>query len=105
MNQRSFNCGYTFNQSEQQIYSELANAPDGARYSIYVNWKKGNSSHVFVAEKANGVVRYVDPQSNKDDVSYYFSKGSANKFGFFRMDDKSITTDGQIIKETMRKGK
>lgn len=105
MNLRSFNCGYTFNQSKQQIFDELANAPDGARYSIYIKWNKGSSSHVFVAEKVNGMVRYIDPQSNNDNVVDYFNRGWANRYGFFRMDDKSITQDGQIIKETMRKGK
>lgn len=105
MNQKSFNSGFTFNQTKQQIFDELANAPNGARYSVYIKWNKGSDAHVFVAEKVNDVVKYIDPQSNTQNVDDYFKKGWEGRYGFFRMDDKSITTDGQIIKETMRKGK
>lgn len=105
MNQKSFNSGFTFNQTKQQVFDELANAPNGARYSVYIKWNKGSDAHVFVAEKVNGVVKYIDPQSNTQNVDDYFKKGWEGRYGFFRMDDKSITTDGQIIKETMRKGK
>ena len=104
-NQRSFNCGFTFNQTKSQLFSELASAPDGARYSVYIKWNKGSSSHVFIAEKVNGVVKYIDPQSNKDNVSDFFNRGWEGRYGFFRMDDKTITTDGTIIKETVKKGK
>lgn len=102
---RSTQSGFTWGQTEAQVKAELANAPDGARYSIYVDWKKGNSAHVFIAEKVGNVVRYVDPQSNELDVSSYFGRGRPNGFGFFRMDDKPITTDETLLKLTMKKGK
>ena len=104
-NQKSFNSGFTFKQSKQQVFDELTNAPDGARYAVYIKWKKGGGAHVFVAEKAGNVVKYIDPQSNAQNVDDYFKNGWENRYGFFRMDDKTITTDGTIIKETMRKGK
>ena len=97
--------GFTWGQTEAQVKAELANAPDGARYSIYVDWKKKNAAHVFIAEKVGNVVKYVDPQSNNDDVSAYFGRGRQNGFGFFRMDDKPITTDETLIRLTMKKGK
>ncbi len=59
---------FTFNQSEKAIRDTLANAPDGSRHIIYAAWKNSRSAHVFIAEKENGIVRYVDPQPNKDDV-------------------------------------
>lgn len=95
---------YTLNITEQAVKDELAKAPNGARYSIYIQWKSG-SAHVFVAEKARGVIRYVDPQSGNMDVSDYFKDGKAGKFGFFRMDDKPLTKDGSLISETVRKGR
>ena len=105
MKQKSFNSGYTFNQTKDQVFNELAQAPDGARYSIYIKWKNNNSSHVFVAEKVKDVVKYVDPQSGNNDVSEFFNRGTEGRYGFFRMDDKDVTKDETIIKETMRKGK
>lgn len=92
---------FAFNQSEAEIKFELANAPDGSRHIIYTAWKKG-SAHVFIAEKENGIVRFVDPQTNNDDVGNYFSRGKAGKFGILRVDDKDITKDTSKLKETVR---
>ena len=95
---------YTLNQTEAKVKKELANAPDGSRYSIYIKWKSSRSAHVFVAEKVGGVVKYLDPQTDEADASGYFARGSRGKFGFFRMDDKPITTDTAIIAQTVKKG-
>ena len=91
---------FTFGQSESAIRQELANAPDDARYIIYAAWKSGGA-HVYIAEKENGIIRYLDPQPGKMDVESYFSKGKPNKFGFLRIDDKGLTTDMNIINATM----
>ena len=93
---------YAFNQKAAQVKKEIENAPDGARYGIYVKWKgRKSGAHVFVAEKENGVVRYLDPQAGRNDVSEYFRIGSPGKFGYLRMDDKKITDNQDIIRETM----
>ena len=93
---------FVFNQSEKAIRNTLANAPDGSRYIIYTAWKNGRSAHVFIAEKENGIVRYVDPQVNNDDVESYFSLSKRNSFGILRVDDKDITTDSSILSATVR---
>ena len=73
-------------------------------YTIYVQWKGwGNGAHVFVAEKENGVVHYIDPQNGNMDATDYFNRGSC--FGYFRMDDKQLTTDQTIINATMEEKK
>ena len=95
---------FTHFQSAKQVRDELNNAPDGARYSIFVQWTS-RSSHVFVAEKEAGVVRYVDPQSGKTDVADYFKKGLSYRFGFFRMDDKLITSDNDLVKKVVESAK
>lgn len=96
------NVNFVFNQTEQQLQSVLANAPDGARFSVYIKWKgSGNAAHVFVAEKKSGVVRFVDPQSGNTDVSIYLKHGEDGKYGYFRMDDKQITTSADIVSATM----
>ena len=94
---------FTFFQTESKVKKEISNAPDGARYVVYVKWKRtyGNGAHVFIAEKENGVVRYVDPQSGKVDVADYFGYGSPGRFGYFRLDDKKLTTDVSIVDEVM----
>ncbi len=93
---------YTFNLTEAAVKRELAAAPDGARYGIYIKWKgRPPTAHVFIAEKSGGVVRYLDPQNGNMDASGYFARGSKGHFGFFRMDDKQITTDQGIISATV----
>lgn len=93
---------YTFNQTEAAVKRELAAAPDGARYGIYIKWKgRPPAAHVFIAEKSGGVVHYMDPQTGNMDASGYFARGSKGRFGFFRMDDKALTTDQAIIAATV----
>lgn len=94
---------FTLNQTEAAVKKTLANAPDGSRFVIYVKWQRkyGGSAHVFIAEKTGGVVRYLDPQVASMDASDYFSKGSKGRFGYFRMDDKQLTTDANIISATV----
>lgn len=88
---------YTFKQTEKNIKEELYSAPDGARYSIYVSWKNGNNAHVFIAEKKNGIIHFVDPQSGNTHVESYFQQGKSRSFGFYRLDDKEIVADKETI--------
>jgi SPP1 gp7 family putative phage head morphogenesis protein len=92
---------FRLHQSENSVKNELANAPDGARYIIYTAWKS-HSAHVFIAEKENGIIKYVDPQTGDADVKDYFSNGRHGMFGFLRIDDKDLTSDMSIINATMR---
>lgn len=94
---------YALNQTEATVKKALANAPDGSRFSIYIKWKRtyGGSAHVFIAEKTGGVVHYLDPQTGNMDASDYFTRGSKRCFGYFRLDDKALTTDPNIISATV----
>ena len=94
---------YALNQTEAAVKKALANAPDGSRFSIYIKWKRtyGGSAHVFIAEKTGGVVHYLDPQTGNMDASDYFTRGSKGCFGYFRLDDKALTTDPSIISATV----
>ena len=94
---------YTLRQTESAVKKVLKNAPDGARYSIYVKWQKkyGGSAHVFIAEKTNGAIHYIDPQNGNLDASNYFSRASKGRFGFFRLDDKDLTDDLDMIAATV----
>ena len=94
---------YALNQTEAAVKKALANAPDGSRFSIYIKWKRtyGGSAHVFIAEKTGGVVHYLDPQTGNMAASDYFTRGSKGCFGYFRLDDKALTTDPNIISATV----
>lgn len=94
---------YALNQTEAAVKKALANAPDGSRFSIYIKWKRtyGGSAHVFIAEKTGDVVHYLDPQTGNMDASDYFTRGSKGCFGYFRLDDKALTTDPNIISATV----
>lgn len=94
---------YALNQTEAAVKKALANAPDGSRFSIYIKWKRtyGGNAHVFIAEKTGGVVHYLDPQTGNMDASDYFTRGSKGCFGYFRLDDKALTTDPNIISATV----
>lgn len=94
---------YALNQTEAAVKKALANAPDGSRFSIYIKWKRtyGGSAHVFIAEKTGGVVHYLDPQTGNMNASDYFTRGSKGCFGYFRLDDKALTTDPNIISATV----
>lgn len=94
---------FKFNLSEKAIKSQLNTAPEGARYIIYNVWKDENASHVFIAEKNKGKIKYLDPQFNDANVESYFLISDENNFGILRIDDKEITTDNLILKEIVRK--
>lgn len=88
--------------SEGAVRDILTGAPDGSRHIVYAAWKRKRSAHVFIAEKENGAVRFIDPQTNKDNVEYYFSLAKRDKFGILRLDDKGITTDTSKLSATVR---
>ena len=94
---------YTMNQTGAAVKKAIESAPNGARFSVYVQWKRayGGSAHVFIAEKIGNTVHYFDPQNGSMNVEHYFNMGSINKFGYFRLDDKPLTTDATIISETV----
>ena len=80
----------------------MKEAEDGARYSIYIKWKGRNSgAHVFIAEKENGTIRYLDPQTGNENVERYFANGRNGNYGYFRMDDKPLTDDEAILEATV----
>ncbi len=93
---------FKFFLNESDVKKEINNSPDGSRHTIYITWKNNRSSHVFIAEKENGTVRYLDPQTGSLDVIDYFKEGKKRQFGLLRTDDKGITSDMNIINATMK---
>lgn len=94
---------FTYSQTKSNIQTELSNAPNGARYIIYAQWKgHGSGAHVFIAEKSGSSIYYIDPQTADGDVSRYLDLGRNGRFGFLRIDNKQLTSDMQLINATVR---
>ncbi len=94
---------FEMNKTKRAVQRELQNAPNNSRFGIYLQWKSGNGSHVFIAEKTDDGVRYIDPQNGNTDVSDYMKKGKYFHFGLFRFDDKEITDDLELLDYTVRR--
>jgi len=87
---------FAYNLSERTIKQMVRDVGEGARHIIYTQWQSGGA-HVFIAENINGTTRYVDPQSNEIDVSYYFKQSVPEKFGLLRIDNAKITNKKDIL--------
>ena len=66
--------------------------PDGAMCEVSCAWKNGQG-HVFVAEKLDGVVRYMDPQTGESDFSHYFTLMRKDNTMFIRIDDTIVSEE------------
>ena len=75
----------------QNIVDNMLNYGDGSRAEIYVVWKGGRSSHVFVAENVGGTVKFIDPQTGSMDVSNYFDNMMSTKTEMCRIDNLKTT--------------
>lgn len=85
------------------VKKALLHAPVGSRFGVYLRWKNGNSSHVFIAEKTEQGIMCIDPQNGDTDVSRYFKDGKFFPFGLFRFDDKVITDDFEMLDYAVRR--
>ena len=64
---------------------------DGARAQIVVTWRNTNVGHTFIAEQIGGTTIFVDPQTNENNVEYYFNAVSFGKTQFCRIDNLEVS--------------
>ena len=64
---------------------------DGARAQIVVVWNNTNIGHTFIAEQIDGVTRFIDPQTNENNVEYYFNSVSFGETQFCRIDNLEVS--------------
>ena len=76
-----------------EIEKFMKDLPDGAMCEIRCSWKDKEGGHVFIAEKSDNKVRYIDPQTDDIDVSRYFGLMKKGKTTFWRIDDASINDE------------
>lgn len=91
------------NQPATMVQHKMSQAPDGARFFVFLQWKNGagtGGAHVFVAEKAGKTVFYVDPQTGEHDASSYFAIG--RRFGYLRVDNLELASDQSLIREAVK---
>ena len=85
-------CGTNRKESTiKNIVDNMQKYGDGSRAEIYVVWRNGRSSHVFVAENDGGNIRFIDPQSNKGDVMGYFDQCRTTATEMCRIDNLETT--------------
>lgn len=73
-----------------KVIKAMKDMPDGARCAVQTIWKGNGGGHVFIAEKINGNVVFVDPQQHgSPDQSNYQWSGNSNgrKTHIMRLDN------------------
>lgn len=85
-------CGTNRKESTiKNIVDNMQKYGDGSRAEIYVVWRNGRSSHVFVAENDGGNIRFIDPQSSKGNVIEYFDRCRTTATEMCRIDNLETT--------------
>lgn len=66
---------------------------DNCRAIVRVRWKPeaGGGGHVFIAERTNGITRFVDPQNGATDASSYFQFAKGSDLFCMRIDNLDFT--------------
>ena len=80
----------------EDILNAMGQLPDGSRIEVAVKWKNSASGHVFVAERKNGKVHFLDVQSGEKLSSKIFERVQNGETRFWRIDnlepsDRGIT--------------
>ena len=75
------------------VEEQMRNWGDNCRAIVRVRWKPeaGGSGHVFIAERTNGVTRFVDPQNGNADASSYFELAKGSDLYCMRIDNLEFT--------------
>jgi hypothetical protein len=79
---------------KEELLKELNTFPDGSRFGIMQQWSGRDYGHVYIAEKIDGEIIFMDPQDGKIDVSNNLNEIKKAKDGFkiwyYRMDNAII---------------
>ncbi len=78
-------------QAKINVEEQVKTWDDNARGFVMVQWKDWEGGHVFMVEKINGIIRYVDPQNGDVDVSEYFEDALGDPLYCFRTDNLEFT--------------
>lgn len=73
-----------------EIEAFLRENGEGTRVQIIAQWKYGGG-HTFVGEVIDGVVRFLDPQTDDTDVRQYFTRVRPGSVAFCRTDNLNVS--------------
>ena len=73
---------------------------DGARGFVVLVWKGRKSSHIFNVENRGGEVRFIDGQTNSDDVADYFQRASPTKGSCYVVRTDDLTPTDRVMEWT-----
>jgi len=79
---------------KEKLLEEMQHAPDGSLFVLsgeYYLAGQNNMGHAWCAEKINGKLYFIDPQSNETDVEYYLE--DYRKLRYFRADKYIFNSD------------
>lgn len=79
-----FHSGY--DGGKASIISQMDRWGDGAVAEVKILWKT-SEAHVFIAQRINGVVRFVDPQNGDLDCEEYFTRAVLGATMIVRIDN------------------
>lgn len=91
-NGKVINCsGRSGVSSRQKIIAEIEQMPENARCAVQVLWKGNQGGHVFIAEKQNGKIVFLDPQvcgkPAQLDAFDYFDYANGKECFIMRLDN------------------
>lgn len=75
-----------FDGGKTSIVAQMENWGDGAVAEVRVVWKT-SEAHVFIAERVNGRVRFIDPQTGNLNCEDYFTKAQMGATMIARIDN------------------
>lgn len=90
--------GKTGKTVKRGIEQEILKAGNGSRFIVRIGWKGHSTGHVFNAINDNGTVRFIDGQSNDDDVGNYFD---VNGVGIKPLETQLLRVDNLEFNETV----
>ena len=76
--------------AQAEIEKQMLEWGEGTRASIFGVWDGRTFGHYFNAEVSGGKVRFIDGQSNKKDVSEFFSRMKPSSIQYGRTDNLEI---------------
>ena len=76
----------------KKVQEQMKKFGDGARAIVRVRWEGKNAGgHVFIAEQRGNDTVFLDPQTNKEGVEYYFKRVKKADTYLLRIDDRPFT--------------
>ena len=78
-----------------KVIEEISKAPDNSRFGVQVMGNKG-IGHIFAAEKIDGKIYFIDPQSGSMNAERHFLKANGESIKIMRLDNLKFNDNTYI---------